>query len=164
MMIQFLERITRLIILWITLVSGFIVYYNTIYNVDTNSIFKYGPNNMLVIIYIPINTPIKYTVVVLFCMFNSIVRSCNQNILHPWITNEIQDLNNHNKINRRFCYEISVVSCLYNWFDFFMYMNILMSQIDLFLVEVLSDVLVSIFITNYYLKHKDDDSYVLLTS
>ena len=39
-----------------------------------------------------------------------------------------------------------------------------MSQIDLFLVEVLSDVLVSIFITNYYLKHKDDDSYVLLTS
>ena len=118
MMIQFLERITRLIILWITLVSGFIFYYNTIYNVDTNSIFKYGPNNMLVIIYIPINTPIKYTVVVLFCMFNSIVRSCNQNILHPWITNEIQDLNNHNKINRRFCYEISVVSCLYNWFDF----------------------------------------------
>jgi len=159
-----LEKITRIILFWILSISSLIFYYNTTYNADTNSIFKYGPNNSLIILYIPINTPTRYIIVVLFCLFNSIIRSCNQNILHSWITNEILDLNNNNVVDKRLCYEITVISSLYNWFDFFMYMNILMSQIDLFLVESLSDVLVSMFITNYYLGKREDKYYVLLPS
>ena len=57
----------------------------------------------LIILYIPINTPTRYIIVVLFCLFNSIIRSCNQNILHSWITNEILDLNNNNVVPNLYC-------------------------------------------------------------
>jgi len=43
---------------------------------------------------------------------------------------------------------------IYNWFDFFMYMNILLSQIDMLLVEVFSDLIVNYFLTKYYLSLK----------
>jgi len=88
-------------------------------------------------------------------LFLSIFRSLNHNILQSYIINAIQDIQDNVPIlNPSTCYEISCISTIYNWFDFFMYMHILMSQIDLLLVEVSADIIMTIIITKYYIDKK----------
>jgi hypothetical protein len=36
------------------------------------------------------------------------------------------------------------------WFDYFMYINILLTQIDMFMIELVADIITNIFVTNYY--------------
>jgi hypothetical protein len=141
--------ICRIISLWIILSIGFVIYFSIKESID----FQIGPNPDLFILQIAIDTKAKYITVILFCFSNSIFRSLQHNVLQPWIINNIQDTTNLNKsINHLSSYEISIISTIYTWFDFFMYMNILMSQMDLFLVEVSVDVIITIIITNYYLR------------
>lgn len=84
---------------------------------------------------------------------NSGVRSMNHNILQSWLINTVQ-----NKeviiVNTQQSYEISLVSTIYTWFDFFMYMNILMSQIDMLLVEIIAELIMNTTLTYNYLQLK----------
>jgi hypothetical protein len=145
-----IEIITsRIISIWmITMI--FLLFMTTYKNT-----FQIGPNPDLYILHIPIDTPSKYTAVVSFCFCNSVFRSLNHNILQSYIINSIQDIQDNLPIlNSSKCYEISCISTIYNWFDFFMYMHILMSQIDLLLVEVSADIIMTIIITKYYIDKK----------
>jgi len=90
----------------------------------------------------------------LFCLINSGVRTVNHSILQSWMTNTVQHTSNKTEIDARHAYEISYISTVYNWFDFFMYMNILMSQIDLLIIEILMDLIAITFVTKYYLYMK----------
>ena len=147
---------TRLLSFWMFSISSFVFFYLFYYtSFLSNPLFQVGPNSHLFILYIPINTNKKYFIVVSFCFLNSIFRSVNHNILQSWIINEIQDVGKNNPdINSFFCYEIACVSSIFNWFDFFMYMHILMSQIDLFIIEIFADIFITIIITKYYLNKK----------
>jgi len=143
---------TRGITVWMIAVIGFLVYITR-----ENSIpFPIGPNPELFLLQIPINTPAKYIGVVTICFSNSIFRSLKNNILQSWITNHLQDEQSTEYIEYRFSYEISCVNTIYAWFDWFLYMHILLSQIDLFLVEVSADILMTVLITNYYLGKKSN--------
>jgi hypothetical protein len=71
----------------------------------------------------------------------------------PWITNQVQDVSKPVNVLKINAYEITCVSCLYIWFDFFMYMNILLAQIDMMLIEVGTDLITTTILTTYYL-HK----------
>lgn len=155
-MFENIEIITsRIISIWMFSIMTFIFLYITSYsNKDTITVFQIGPNRELFILNIAIGTNTKYMVVVSFCFFYSIFRSLNHNILQPWIINEIQDVNKNNIKNNFICYELSCISTIYNWFDFFMYMHILMSQLDLLLVEIVADVIITSCITKYYLNMK----------
>jgi cysteine desulfurase len=51
-------------------------------------------------------------------------------------------------------YILSFISVTYNWFDFFMYMNILMSQIDMLFIEISADLMMTFFLTTYYIRLK----------
>lgn len=137
---------TRLISVWIIGIMSFLFLYT---EKDT---FPIGPNTELYILHIQIDTTYKYMVVVSFCFCNSIFRSLHHNILQSYIINSIQDI--QEKIPVPYSYEISCVSTIYTWFDFFMYMHILMSQIDLLLVEVFADIIMTIMITKYYVDKK----------
>lgn len=86
----------------------------------------------------------------------------NHNILQPWIINVIQDKTNPTHIAYSQSYELSFVYTIYNWFDFFLYMNILLSQIDMLLVEVFADLIVTFFLTTDYVRSKPKQSYQLL--
>jgi hypothetical protein len=101
-----------------------------------------------------IDTLTKYGVVVTFCFVNSGIRAMNTNVLRSWVINDVQDKSNKRPINHRKAYILSSVSVTYNWFDFFMYMNILLSQIDLFVLEIIADLIMTCLLTNYYLKQK----------
>ena len=142
-----IEIITsRVISIWI------VTMISLLFLTTEKNTFRIGPNDDLFILHICIDTPTKYIAVVSFCFCNSIFRSLNHNILQSFIINAIQDIQNNSPINK--AYEISCVSTIYNWFDFFMYMHILMSQIDLLLVEVSADIIMTIIITKYYIDKK----------
>ena len=148
-----IEIITsRIISIWMLAMIS-LLFFTT-----EKNMFKIGPNTDLFILHIAIDTPPKYIAVVSFCFCNSIFRSLNHNILQSYIINTIQDIQNNSPIHKG--YEISCVSTIYNWFDFFMYMHILMSQIDLLLVEVFADIIMTIIITKYYLDKKHN--YVII--
>ena len=50
-----------------------------------------------------------------------------------------------------------MVSKIYFWFDWFIYMNMLLSQIDMILLESSVDVILSLYITSTYLRVKKTD-------
>jgi len=151
---------SRIIFIWMCTIIIFIFLYTTS-NKDTITLFKIGPNSELFILHIAIDTTAKYMTVVSFCFVNSIFRSLNHNILQPFIINEIQDVSKNNITNFGFCYELSCNSAIYVWFDFFMYMHILMSQIDLLLVEIIADIIITGIITKYYLNKKFNYSEII---
>jgi len=135
---------------WMCIVTIiFLVYIR-----QNNDIINIGPNPDFYIFGVCINTIPKYGIVVSFCFINSGIRAMKGNVLQSWIINEIQDVKNKNIINHNKAYTLSCISVLYNWFDFFMYMNILLSQIDMLLVEIFADILVTFYLTKYYLRCK----------
>ena len=159
-MIYFVCRATMIWII-IVVISMIVVFWRESISLPI------GPNADLFILSIAIDTNTKYMVVVSFCFCNSIFRSLQHNMLQPFITNKIQDVsdfikNGNMDIDVFFSYEISCVSTIYIWFDFFMYMHILLSQIDLLLVEVAADMLMTILINRYYLQKRRMDYIPIL--
>jgi len=152
----------RGIILWILITIACMIFI--VANNNKSHIFQFGPNEELVIVGICIDSYDKYFFVVSFCFINSGIRVLNINVLHPWIINIVQDIKNIDYVDEFKSYELSYIHAIYNWFDFFMYMNILMSQIDMLIVEVMADLIITTILTKYYLstKKKKYDGYDIL--
>jgi hypothetical protein len=146
-------RVARLVALWM---GAIVAAMSVIASQDANiPIFQIGPNENLLIFGIVIDTAAKYVAVISFCFLNSGIRTLNHNILQPYIINVIQDKENTTQITYKRSYELSFVYTIYNWFDFFMYMNILMSQIDMLIVEITADLIITFFLTTDYVKSKN---------
>jgi hypothetical protein len=117
--------------------------------------YNIGPNSVLVILGFNINNYTKYSLIVGYCVINSVFRSLFHNILIPWVTNSIQDITKPKPINIHiFAYESAFIITIYTWFDWFLYYNILISQIDLLIIEISMDVIMAGIITNYYINYK----------
>lgn len=131
-------------------------------NTTYSSFYNTGPSNNLIILGIVIDTKLKYSCLVLFCSVNSCFRTLSHNFLASWLINNVQD-NKANKetLNRSIVYSASIINVIYTWVDWLLYMNILLSQIDLFFCEVLSDIIVTCVCNNYYLQQKQ---YMFLDS
>ena len=138
------------------IITIFLLTYTIVNNIlyTDSHVFKIGPNPNFYILGICIDTFPKYGIIVSFCFINSGIRSINGNVLHSWIINEVQDIKNKNPINKNKALTLTFISVIYNWFDFFMYMNILLSQIDMLLVEIISDLIMNFHLTKYYLNLK----------
>ena len=145
-------RVARLVAIWM---GAIVAAMTVIASQDSNiPIFQIGPNEKLIIFGIVINTTAKYVAVISFCFLNSGIRTLNHNILQPYIINVIQDKENKTAITYKQSYELSFVYTIYNWFDFFMYMNILMSQIDMLFIEITADLMITFVLTTDYVKSK----------
>ena len=138
---------SRIILVWMFATTSALFYVVQ----DDNTKFNIGPNSSFFILNVCIDTPAKYITIVSFCFINSAFRTSNHTILQSWITNTVQNKQCSLTLVPSHSYEISFVSTIYNWFDFFMYMNILMAQFDMLLVEIVSDLLITFFVTRYYL-------------
>ena len=156
-MFSFELNVGLLVTGWIAVTATFIAWTISSSNeyIDTN-IFSVGPNPELYILGICIDTFPKYGIVVTFCFINSGMRDMNINVLNSWIINEIQDTKNKNPVGIKKAYYVSFVSVVYGWFDFFMYMNILLSQIDMLLIEIGADLIMTGLLTAHYLKVKNE--------
>lgn len=90
-----------------------------------------------------------------YSFVNSIFRTVYHNYLNPWIINNVQDEERCKKHLLKWnVYEITSVSVVYNWTDWLLYMNILLAQVDMMIVEVFADLLMSLVTTYYYLEHR----------
>lgn len=139
--------VSRLITGWIT---GCIVSLKFLINTG-DEYYTFGPNNNFVFIGISINTPLKYFYVVLYCFINTMIRSANHNIIQPWITLNIQD-DTKSKLHIKGAHEIVTLNIIYTWFDWLIYINLLLSQIDMVIVEIISELVVTNLITRWYLR------------
>ena len=134
-----------------------------------------GPSEALIIFGTTINTNKKYAAVVVLCVCNSAFRVMNLNIIHSWIINNVQDTKIYYKVNTCHAYEITAIHAVYGFVDWYFYMNIILSQIDLFMVEMVVDLTMAILTTRYYLYVKsqtqppdallpEDEKIYILTS
>lgn len=118
----------------------------------SSKFYRFGPNENLSILGFHVDTSFKYICVVLYAMINTCVRSAKNNIIVPWITLNIQDESKPLvNINKRHAYEISLLIDVYSWVDWLIYVNMLLSQVDMVFIEITCDLLSTIYITRYYL-------------
>lgn len=149
--IQYL--VSRAISIWMLVVSCSIIGLSKYANENQKKFYRFGPNSDLKILGLNIDNGGKYFVVVIYCFINSMFRTLYQSILHAWLINNIQDESKEKPINiKGFAYEITCITTIYMWFDWFIYMNILLSQIDMVLIEICADLWMSVITTMYYLK------------
>lgn len=147
------KLITRCILVWMCLVSLCISILHSEIN-SNNKFYNIGPNTSLIILGFVIDTYIKYVYVISYCLVNSVFRSLFHNILLPWVTNSIQDITKPKPKNiHMFAYESAFIITIYTWFDWFLYYNILLSQIDILLIEIVIDIIMAGLVTNYYLNN-----------
>jgi hypothetical protein len=95
----------------------------------------------------------KYVGVVAYCFVNSAFRTLHKNILSAWLVNTVEDeAKRKGGADVALAYEVTAVYTVYTWVDWLLYMSILLSQIDMVLVEVAADLLTSLASTWYYLR------------
>lgn len=149
-----LSRILCMWMLFVFLCIGLL--YN---NMDDKMhlFFKFGPNNTFYIIGININNYEKYLCVAFYCFANSIARCVMINLLQPWLINQVQDKSKEKTSEITLtAYQINSVVKIYAWVDWFIYMKLLFSQIDIFIIEIGADVIVSNIAVYYYLRNKSE--------
>lgn len=144
------DYVAKGIFAWILFITGLL----SITVRDSNStFFQVGPNNDLHIFGITINTPLRYTIVVAYTMCSTVIRTLQQEVLMPWIIQSIQNGKEKNEYVQTHAYHVVLVDVTYRWFDWFMYMNILLSQIDMTVIEMAGNLVTSYYMTKYYLAH-----------
>jgi len=147
--------ISRIMLIWMYIVVGTLSLNND------HKFMNIGPNDTLIIMNKPINTMSTYMGIVCISIINSSFRTINNNIISSWIINSVQDITNKDKLNKLYAYEISITHTIYTWVDFFLYMNIILNQVDFFVIEIITECISTIIITNYYVKQKEQ-TYILL--
>jgi len=151
--------VSRIITCWMVVILTIMLSYlfanKEDYTGDT-SFYRFGPNPDLVIIGIVIDTPTKYGLVVVYAVINTVIRNLDHNIIMPWIMLNVQNIKITNidakDIPKQ--YEISIINTIYSWFDWLIYIHMLLAQIDMFLLELTTDVIAIYFVTRWYIKNK----------
>lgn len=149
------DLIAKGLLLWMIFVS-------TLIGVMLNSapdtlltFYRFGPQDDLAIMGIVINSNTRYAAVALFCIVNSFIRSIETDVLHAWLINSVQDRTvPKSQEVRQIAYQVAIVHSIYYWWNWFIYMNILLAQFDLFLMEMSSSILTSVITTRMYLQHE----------
>ena len=157
--------VSRIITCWMVVILTIMLSYIFANKEDytgNTSFYRFGPNPELVIIGIVIDTPTKYGLVVLYAVINTIIRNLDHNIIVPWIMLNVQNIKITNidtkDISKQ--YEISIINTIYSWFDWLIYIHMLLAQIDMFLLELTTDVIAIYFVTRWYIKNKTLDTSI----
>lgn len=143
------DIIGRGILAWMFTCS--IVLVSIIIKSTQNPFFQLGPNSQLSILHISVDTYPKYLIVILYTACSTVVRTLQQEVLTPWIIQNIQNDRPKSILANKIAYEITTIEVVYRWFDWFMYMNILLAQVDMMIVEILGNILACWATTYIYL-------------
>lgn len=116
--------------------------------------YRFGPNNNFIILGFRIDTNIKYISIVIYSVLNTILRTFQHEILSPWLINNVQDIEREQtKYIIKYAYGITTVNTIYYWFDWILYMNLLLSQIDMVIIEILMNIIATNITTYWYLSN-----------
>jgi len=149
--------VSRIITAWMVLILTILLSYifvNTEQFTGDTSFYRFGPNPDLVILGITIDTPDKYGLIVLYAVLNTIIRNLDHNVIAPWITLNVQNINVAEQIKVKKQYEISIINTIYSWFDWLIYIHMLLAQVDMFLLELITDTIAIYFVTRWYIRNR----------
>ena len=151
--------VSRIIATWMIIILTILLSYifaNTEQFTGDTTFYRFGPNPELVILGIVIDTAEKYCLVVLYAIINTIIRNLDHNIIAPYITLNVQNINSPNNDIKEIPkqYEVSIINTIYSWFDWLIYINMLLAQVDMFLLELTTDVIAIYFVTGWYIKNR----------
>lgn len=144
------DAISRYLGGWMLLVS--LVLFACVHQAPSDTFFRMGPHADLVLFGLAIDTFPKYLVVVLYTSVSTVVRTLQQEVLRPWIIQQVQNDRPKTGAVRRDAFWVVATETIFIWFDWFMYINILVAQADLMLVEMVGNLVVSLYTTWCYLQ------------
>lgn len=144
------DTVAKGILIWIGCIVGLM---SILVQDNSSHFFQIGPNKDLRIFGVVIDNGWKYTVVVGYTICSTVVRTLQQEVLLPWVIQSVQNDHEKTEYTKKHAYEIVLIDVTYRWFDWFMYMNILLSQIDMTLIEMIGNLVTSYYMTKYYLGH-----------
>lgn len=144
----------RGISVWITFVTiSITALLITSKNADKR-FYKVGPHKDFLLMGFVIDNGWKYMLIVLYSLANTVVRTLQHEVLSPWLVNNVQDLERElHPDTIKHAFEVTSISTLYQWVDWLLYMNILLSQIDMVIVEVVMNLIASNTTTYLYIKY-----------
>lgn len=148
--------VTRITTGWMSIIT-ILMTVISMKSTSNTSFYRFGPQKDLVILGFTIDTLGKYALVVLYALINTAIRSMNHNIVTPWITLNVQNTNQPVMQSRitssnREHYEICIFNTMYSWFDWLIYIHMLLAQADMVLIEMTTDVIATCIVTRWYIK------------
>lgn len=151
MLVRFeVHLIARAIFSWMLVVS-FLLCISVSGNSNAK-FFRIGPHDDLMLFGLAIDTAWRYFWVFSYTCISTIVRTFQQEVMRPWIIQQIQNERQKNSYVIQHAYFVVGVETIFIWFDWFMYINILLAQIDLMIVEMVGNIIATFYTTNVYLK------------
>lgn len=159
------DIVNKALLAWAAVCSLVIALFVTFLpDSGTTKFFSFGPREDLMILDVRINTPWRYSVVILYTIVSTLARTVLQEVVSPWIIQQIQNEKPKDAYTRRYAQEVAFGEVVYRWFDWFMYMHILMAQIDMMIVELVGNLIAVFYTTRMYLKeNKEPERELLLT-
>jgi hypothetical protein len=124
-------------------------------NID-DPFFRIGPQEDLVVFGIHVDTSETYGIVVTLSFIHSGMRTLSSNYVQSWLINTLQNKASEEEYEDRHAYELCMVHSAFVWFDFFIYIHLLLAQIDFFFFEMTADLLMQICIAYYYVGLKQN--------
>ncbi|NBX49055.1 hypothetical protein EBT25_03765 [bacterium] len=153
-----IDRITTGILTWVAACSMILGVAVKVASEKTpTSFWKIGPSQDLSILDVKIDTPGRYFMVILYTIISTIVRTIQQEIVSPWIIQTVQNDKPKDDYTKRYAQQIVLGEVLYRWFDWFMYMHILLTQIDMMVIELIGNLGTVAYTTHMYI-HLDQEN------
>jgi len=114
--------------------------------------YQFGPSDNLIILGLVINNYALYAGIVFYSFFNTIMRNLNNQVVHAWITLVVYDTTiPKNDLSQLYIYEITLMSAIYTYIDWFIYLNLVFSQLDIILIELAGELFITFIVTRMYL-------------
>lgn len=139
--------------LWIAAcVAGMVAVSRMSSRSTEDGFFRFGPGPDLVTFGVHIDTWPRYAALVAYCALNSVARTLHSEIVTPWIVTGVQHPCPHTAYVARHAYEVVMASVAYTWFDWFASISVLLSQVDVLLVEVACSCAMTAVTTHLFLR------------
>ena len=115
-----------------------------------NTFFCVGPSDSLSLLGVPNHTWVRYNAVVLYTLCSTCFRTLHSEVLSPWIVTRVQTTDAKSEYTLTHARFVVVISVVFTWLDWFMYLNILLTQLDFLLVEVVGNLAVTLYTTAHF--------------
>jgi len=114
--------------------------------------YQFGPSENLVILGLVVDNYYLYTGVVFYSFFNTVLRNLNNQIVVAWITLVVHNTAiSKEYISSLYIYEITLMSAIYTYIDWFIYLNLVFSQLDIVLIEFAGELMITYIVTRMYI-------------
>lgn len=146
------HTVAKCVLGWIGVVCFILIFAFYAGSSVQQSFFTCGPNEHLQLLGVRIDTWTRYAAVVAYTVGSTCFRTLHVEVLSPWIMQSVQNNDAKCKYTMDHAMFVIMVSVVFTWLDWFMYLNILLSQLDFLLVEIAGNVWVTLLTTKQYMR------------